>query len=360
MDRRQFVKASTAGMSTLAAGLGIRDLNASPIAEPGTVPAASEDRIGRPVRIVSIGFTREDSLSNGLSQRRSLDEIAGLVDKEGARGTDIIVLPENFRGQNETSQETLEGPTITTIARLAQKHQTYVVCPVDRKEGERRYNSAVLLDRKGQVANMYNKLYPVWQQECLKPSPQPGVVPGEGVTVHQADFGRIGFAICFDVNWNALWERMANLGAELVVWPSAYSAGRPLQAWAITYNYHIVSATRVPDCLVFDIDGEQLLHEENNQGNGVNISRIRLDLDRCIFHQDLNLPEKRDKLLKEHSDDVVQEKWMPMEGWFVLKAKRPGVSARELARQYGLEELAHYINRSRCEIDKCRGWEYRG
>ena len=51
---------------------------------------------------------------------------------------------------------------------------------------------------------------------------------------------------------------------------------------------------------------------------------------------------------------------MPMEGWFVLKAKRPGVSARELARQYGLEELAHYIRRSRCEIDKCRGWEYHG
>jgi hypothetical protein len=51
---------------------------------------------------------------------------------------------------------------------------------------------------------------------------------------------------------------------------------------------------------------------------------------------------------------------MPMEGWFVLKAKRPGVSARELARQYGLEELAHYINRSRCEIDKCRGWEFHG
>ncbi len=51
---------------------------------------------------------------------------------------------------------------------------------------------------------------------------------------------------------------------------------------------------------------------------------------------------------------------MPMEGWFVLKAKRPGVSAREVARQYGLEELTPYLNRSRCEIDKCRGWEFHG
>jgi hypothetical protein len=29
-----------------------------------------------------------------------------------------------------------------------------------------------------------------------------------------------------------------------------------------------------------------------------------------------------------------------------------------LARQYGMEELRAYINRSRCEIDKCRGWEF--
>jgi hypothetical protein len=49
---------------------------------------------------------------------------------------------------------------------------------------------------------------------------------------------------------------------------------------------------------------------------------------------------------------------MPLEGWFVLKAKRPGVSARELARKCDLEELRHYLNRSRCEIDECRGWEF--
>jgi hypothetical protein len=82
-----------------------------------------------------------------------------------------------------------------------------------------------------------------------------------------------------------------------------------------------------------------------------------LDLDRGIYHQNFNL-EKRDKLLKEHSQDVVQDKWMGLEQWFVLKAKRPGISARALARQYGLEELRHYIERSREAIDKRRGWEF--
>jgi len=44
----------------------------------------------------------------------------------------------------------------------------------------------------------------------------------------------------------------------------------------------------------------------------------------------------------------------------VLKAKRPAVSARALAGQYGLEELRHYIDRSRVAIDKRRGWEFAG
>ena len=83
-----------------------------------------------------------------------------------------------------------------------------------------------------------------------------------------------------------------------------------------------------------------------------------LDLDRCIFHQDLNRPDKVGKLLKEHGDEITEEKWLPMEGWFILKAKQPGVSARALAKQYGLEELRHYINRSRSEIDNCRGWQF--
>ena len=97
---------------------------------------------------------------------------------------------------------------ITAMSRLAKKHQTYIACPIDRSDGSRRYNSVVFIDRTGQVIGIYNKLYPVWQSECMKR----GVTPGDSATVCQTDFGRVGFAICFDVNWVDLWERMANLG----------------------------------------------------------------------------------------------------------------------------------------------------
>ncbi len=309
-----------------------------------TQSASVPDHAGRPVRAVSIGFTPGPSL----------EQIAGLVDKEGARGADLIALPETFRGQDEHTQETLDGPTVSALARLAEKHRTYIVVPIDRKDGDRRLNSAVILDRRGRIAGVYDKVYPFWVDEFTR---RPPVQPGQTVTVISTDFGRLGIAICFDVNWAPLWQRLSDFGAELVIWPSAYSAGRTLQARAIDFSYYVMSATWVPDCLVFDIDGEQLVHEKANSGE-FNITRFTFDLDRCIFHQDLNLPGRLAKLLNERGDDVAQEKWLPMEGCFVLKAKRPGVSARALARQYGLEERRPYLNRSRSEVDKARGWQF--
>lgn len=370
MKRRQFLKGSAFGVSALAVGLG-GGAQAAAVVGGGAQPAgSSEDKIGRPVRVVSIGFKGPRRGSNVSAVPAvspfSLDWIVDQVDREGARGTDIIALPEMAIGHSQRGPvtqaapsaetwrrniETLDGPSIKALSSLAQKHRTYIAAGMSRNEGEQHFNSAVLLDREGKVVCVYNKIFPM-QGECMH-----GTRPGEQVCVHQADFGRVGLAVCFDVNWAALWEQMGYRGAEVVIWPSAYSAGRALQAHAIRNHYYIVSSTHYPDCSVYDIDGQEIVHEENNQGNNSNITRTTLDLDRCIFHQDFNRPAKIAQVLKEAGDDV-EENWMPREGWFVLKAKRPGVSARQVAQKYGMEELRPYLNRSQCEVDKFRGWEF--
>lgn len=344
MERRQFVKGAAAALGAMAYG-SPPTLAMAQESEPADTAPAEAKRL---IRAVSIGF----------SSALPLAQMADHVDREAAKGADIIILPEHCQGfdeRNQTTLETLDGPTITTIAKLARKHRTYIVCPIDRRDGDLRFNSAVLLDRRGQVACTYDKVYPVYQQECLS---KPPIQPGDFARVYQADFGRLGLAICFDVNWTSLWRKLSNLRADLVVFPSWFSAGRLLQAQAIEHNYYVMSATRVPDCLVYDIDGEMLVHDHENAGKGLNITRAQLDLDRCLFTRDLNMPNKLDRLLQAHGEDIEQEKWLPMEGWFVLRAKRPGVSAKQLAKQYGLVDRHSYRNWSQCEIDKCRGWEF--
>jgi hypothetical protein len=157
-------------------------------------------------------------------------------------------------------------------------------------------------------------------------------------------------AICFDVNFPEVWKGLADNGAELVVWPSAYSAATTLQSHALTHHFAILTSTQTTDCIVYDNDGSEMLYEK---GDDVNISRFTLDLDRGIYHENFNL-ERRDKLLADRPDDVEMEKHHLREQWFILRAKRSGVSARALAKEYGLEELRDYVNRSRREIDKMR------
>lgn len=298
------------------------------------------DDTGRPVRIASLSFPV------GTGRER----VAAAVDAEGARGCDLIALPETWMGQADHEPEDLNGPSVTLMGELARRHAAYVVCPIDRIEGSRRLNTAVLIDRRGKIAGCYDKVFTYWSEFDVTPP----VGVGTTVPVFDTDVGRLGITTCFDVNFPEVWQRLAEQEAELVIWPSAYSAGTSLQAHALNHHFYIVTSTQTCDCLVYDITGRQLLYE---QTAGFNVSRITLDLDRGIYHSNYNL-DKRDRLLGEHGDDVEQELWMELESWFVLRARRPGVSARRLARAYGLEELRDYIARSRREIDAMRGFAF--
>lgn len=292
-------------------------------------------RIGRPVRVVSISF-----------RNKSRELILNLVEREAAKGADLIALPETWLG---FSAETLEGPTVTALSALAKRHQTYIVSPIEREDAARRVNSAVLISRSGGIVGVYDKAFPYWSEFDLDPPN----APGEDVPVFDLDFGKVGIAICFDVNFPEMWQRLADRGAELVIWPSAYSAGTSLQAHAINHHYYIVTSTLTRDCLVYDITGKQLLYERSDD---INVSRITLDLDRGIYHQNFNMT-KREALLRAHGHDVEQDEWLDLEQWFVLRARRPGISARQLAKEFGLEELRDYINRSRRHITALRGCE---
>lgn len=298
----------------------------------------ASDKTGRPVRVVSLCFANEN-----------LARIEKIVDEEGEKGADIIVLPETWRGQSKP--ETLEGETITELSRLAKKHNTYILSPIDRTDGKTRFNSAVLINREGKVVFLYDKIYPYWNEYDLNPP----VTPGKNFRmVYDTDFGRIGVTICYDANFPEIWQALREQGAEMVLWSSAYSAGSQLKAYALLHHYYIVTSTYTKDCQVYDITGERILDEKSGD---ITVARITLDLDRGIYHENFNM-EKLDSLLKTHGDEVEKEISMPREQWFVLRAKKHGVSARLLAKKFGLEELTVYQDRSRMEIDKKRGFSF--
>ena len=289
--------------------------------------------IGRPVNVTSLSFAN-----------LGLGEVINLVDTQLVDGTDLIILPESWMGME--NPEPLDGPTLTAMSSLASLHNSYLLCTLPRQERGRTFTSMVLLNRQGQVTGCYNKHFPYWDELWLDPP----VIPGGEIPVWEVDFGRLGGAICFDMNFPEVWQRLGEQNAEIVAWSSAVSGGLSLQSHAIQNHYYIITANLTADCMAFDISGELILHEKSDT---VNISRIQVDLDRGIYHFNFNL-EKLDKLLAEHGNQLEVERRLPKEEWFILRAKQPGISARRLAKEYGLEELPAYIRRSRKHINHLR------
>lgn len=302
------------------------------------------EKTGRKAKITSMSFSQ-----------RPLGEFIGIVDDEAKKGCDLILLPEAcacIETPNDL-METLEGESISRISEIAARHGVYIVYPMGREgEGGKRFNSSVLIGRKGEICGVYDKVYPFWEEFAFEPTTSIGC----DAPVFETDFGKVGMAICFDANFPEVFRRLSLNGAEVVLWSSAYSAGMSLQAHAINYNYMIVTSTLCSDCIVYDITGQEIYYQKKPYGE-LQVNHLSLDLDRCIFHDNYNW-DKRAKLLEDYGGSIESDVRLERESWFTLRSLVPGISARETAAKYGMEELTAYKNRSLVEIDKMRGFKF--
>ena len=257
----------------------------------------------------------------------------------GKNGVDIACLPEEFSGMQA---EPIPGPTTEAVAQLAKQYNMYVICPIREQAGDKQYNTAVLIDRKGQVAGYYRKVFVFWGEGLH--------VSTDGVKVFDTDFGRIGIFTCFDLNFPELWLRCDELNADVVFWPSAYGGGSPLNAYATLHHYYIVP---VGAGNIIDMTGKTLERVEKPRPQQFVAT---LDLDRTFAHEDFNV-EKVRKMLEEHKDQIeVERKRSPedLAPWWLFRSIAPGVRARDILKEHGIEPLRDYQHRSRKQINEAR------
>jgi len=288
---------------------------------------------GRPVKVaaICIGFGGEHDAKLTLALEH--------LHTAGQNGVDIACLPEEFAG---TDAEPVPGPTTKAVARLARKYNMYVICPVREQAGDAQYNTAVLIDRQGEVAGYYRKVFVFWGEGLH--------LSREGVKAFDTDFGRISILTCFDLNFPELWRQCDALDVDIVFWPSAYGGGSPLNAYATLYHYYIVP---VGAGNIIDMTGKTFeTIEKPNSKQFI----ATLDLDRAFAHYDFNR-EKVEKMLAEQRGEIEVER-QQSEGdlapWWLFKAVKPGVSVPALLKEYKIETLRAYQHRSRKQINEAR------
>jgi predicted amidohydrolase len=271
-----------------------------------------------------------------------------MLDAAGRNKADLAVLPETFMAAGLPSHairsvaQSIPGVAFDAVAQRARRHAMYVVAGFFIADADRVSNVAALIDRSGELVGIYSKTHPT-EGEIDN-----GVVPGAGARVFETDFGRLGLAVCFDVNWPSLWSAMKRDGADAVCWLSAYEGGLPLQAHAIQLGLPIITSVWPYHARIIDQTGRITCQTSRWSRLAVH----RLSLDKRVFHTDqqahLLLP------IQARYGDRIRLDSLTEEHLFTIESLAPDLEVDQVIREFGLVDYRAYLDRCERSQDRAR------
>jgi nitrilase len=209
-------------------------------------------------------------MTSGRDVARNLEEAGRLVDQAAHEGATLVVLPENFSFLGKEDAERLaaaerpgDGPAQSFLADTARRLGIWLVggtIPVfetgaaaGAARNDRAYSRSMFFAPDGRCIGTYDKIHlfdvaiPGQAGESYRESAK--TAPGERAVVVETAFGRVGMAVCYDVRFPALFDRLGSLGMQILVLPAAFTVptGRVhwqplLQARAIESLVYVVAS----------------------------------------------------------------------------------------------------------------------
>lgn len=144
--------------------------------------------------------------------------LARVLDATARRreGSDLIVFPEATLTGFPTREnvrdvaETLDGPSLSKVRDAARAASVGVAVGLAEREGDRFYNTTVLIDERGDIVLRYRKTH-LWATDV-------GVfTPGDRFEVCEFKGMTVGLLICYDIEFPETARAVASLGAEMLV-----------------------------------------------------------------------------------------------------------------------------------------------
>jgi len=147
-----------------------------------------------------------------------------LIAEAAVSGAQVALLPECMDlGWTHPSSLTLaseipDGEVCTALREAARKHSIYVCSGLTEKSGAQVFNSAVLIDRHGQLLSVHRKLNELDIGHAY-------YAQGDRLSVAATEYGCFGLMICADgfSKDHVLPRSLGYMGADIILSPSAWA-----------------------------------------------------------------------------------------------------------------------------------------
>jgi len=163
-------------------------------------------------------------LVEGGEKQSNLNRAVARIEEAAKNKADIVLLPEamdlgwTHSAAKTESEPVPEGSNYKTLAAAAKRYKVYVCAGIIEKDGDKTYNAAVLINRKGELILKHRKINELDIAHDLYDQ-------GDRINVCETEFGTIGLLICADASSKnyILPRSMGYLGAGLILIPSGWA-----------------------------------------------------------------------------------------------------------------------------------------
>jgi len=220
------------------------------------------------------------------SPEECLDFYCERLDEIGPKGVDLVCLPEvintdGVTGDRSSLAEPIPGPSSQRLAEKARKYGMYVCASLSERDGDRIYNTGVIIDRSGAIVGKYRKTHVTITENLLS-----GKTPGDTYPIFQTDIGPVGYMICYDNHYPEVARTLAVKGAEIIVFSNMGDGREGGTLWetyirtrALDNQVHIVAAVNGGRSCIVSPKGEILDMDDRTPGA---IVSARCDLDTSV------------------------------------------------------------------------------
>lgn len=165
------------------------------------------------------------ALSQSLPKAGAKDYNLGQIDRFAGMaalgGATVLTFPELYlTGYNLGEElrglaESLDGPAVSTLRRIAQRHAVSLIVGMPERDGNQIFNTAVAIGTDGALLGRYRKIHLFGDEEPKL------FTPGEAISIVKINEMVLGLAICYDIELPEMARALVREGATHIAVPTA-------------------------------------------------------------------------------------------------------------------------------------------